>query len=100
MSLSRPMSLVRIRRLLVAGGALLAVAGSLGFELMLARSAEHVARTRESCTRYFLLPPMRICGPEVFWINPDGSRVFIGRTSDLRPMPKPEADLARNRSRP
>lgn len=40
------------------------------------------------CQRYFLVPVEWICGPGVYYVNPDGSRVKIGQTKDMRPMPR------------
>jgi hypothetical protein len=41
------------------------------------------------CVRYFLVPVEWICGSNVVYVNPDGSKVNIGKTKDLLPMPRP-----------
>ena len=42
-----------------------------------------------ACVPYQLIPHERICGQNVYWDNPDGETVVIGRTVDLAPMPQP-----------
>lgn len=47
---------------------------------------------RRACLPYFLIPAEKVCGSRVFYANPDGSRVLLGYTTDLLPMPKPPPD--------
>lgn len=60
---------------------------------LLIRPGGHATR-KPSCTRYVLIPVEWICGNDVIWVNPDGSRVRIGSTSQLH-MPRPRPVLTR-----
>lgn len=72
---------------------------ALGFAAVgavaLAIPAHHKRHHRRVCLPYFLIPREKICGPQVLYTNPDGSRVLLGYTTDLLPMPKPPPDKRR-----
>lgn len=62
-----------------------------GMALAMPRSHKH-HRHHSRCLPYFLIPREMVCGRRVFYKNADGSRVVLGKTKDLVPMPKPPAD--------
>jgi hypothetical protein len=60
-----------------------------GLAMLIPTSSPRSLVLGAECTRYFLVPVEWICGSNVVYVNPDGSRVNIGKTKDLLPMPRP-----------
>jgi hypothetical protein len=83
-------TLLRQRRALLAFGVLLGLTLVAGFALLLPAGKPGVvgAALGAVCVPYFLIPAERICGRNVYYVNPDGTTVNAGKTKDLHPMPK------------
>lgn len=79
----------RQRWTLLAAGAVLS--GVIVIAVALLLPPTQAPRERLSVWRpYFLIPVEFLCGKNVVWVNPDGSRVHVGKTSDLgMPRPRP-----------
>ena len=84
---TRRTTLKRLRLLLMSAGALLGTALVLTAALLWKAPAQHQQALR--CLPYFLLPKELVCAKNIYWINPDGSRVLMGKTAQLAPMPRP-----------
>ena len=65
------------------GAALMCVVVVIAALLLPAPSARHATHKRANCTKDAAIPVVLICGQRVMYVNQDGSRVFIGKTTQL-----------------
>lgn len=66
------------------GAALTCVLAVIAALLLPARPVRHAPHKRASCTRDAVIRVVWVCGRNVVYVNPDGARVYIGKTEALR----------------
>lgn len=71
------------RYMMGTGAALTLVLVVVAALLLPARPVRRATHKRASCTKDAAIPVVLICGQRVMYVNQDGSRVFIGKTTQL-----------------
>lgn len=87
---------MRRERFLILAAAGLAALVLVAFAAMLwptGRTKAKKAAPAPRCVPWPPLPAELICGQNVIWTNPDGSRISIGKVANFRGIPRPKPDL-------